>query len=1303
MKLMKKALAMILAAVMIFSTMAIGVSAANGDSVEFKLKFVRYDEETSKWVETTKVKPGEEVRARVYVGTNYDASHSNLLLFFDKGFLDFQLAKNTTTTNANKLTKYQNPDYPYIAGFRVGEYETYEDNFTLQDAVELYKYVDDNTAKSYGFEDIDDMVDKCGFITAGFSVDEEVDPAPFDSSKYLFELPFKVNDNEYVRKVISATSYIPLDFVCTINKDANYTDIFKIESGVTKSMKMFDEDPALSTTPATISINSSVTYDPNSGAFDEGVTNTVSGLIDSAVPAFSAVPKLAKNAFKGWSKTQNQPAEADADEAAIAELGILGAEDLAALKYGYEDLTLYAVWQKLPPADVKYDVNLYFMGTDGTYGNPRTSEATGKDGQKIEYTPEDVTGFTVDEEAGNLSVDLVDDPTPVAKQSINVYYKRNQHDVVYKNEKDEVIKTFEDVYFGDEIPSLETPYAPTGYDVSWTYDPAGVTTVPDSDLTIKASLTPKTYDFTFSATDSEKGLEGKFGDEAGKVVQLTFDAAITDPKDEITPPEGYEFDSWSPALPEKVTDDGAKEFEARYKAIDYTVTYKVNYADGTSATLTDLGLTGKHIGDKINVAAFPVNAGKEYTGWTFDGATYAPAAEFEMPAKNVEFVATESKIEYTYTFNAVAENAAGKFDDEETTKTATYYYGEVPALPEEEIVPPTGYQFDGWSEVLPDTVTESKTFTAKYKAIDYSITYVVNNAPVGVSAPAKVEGKHYNDKVVIESLPAVGDGYEIDGWYNGDKKVEAGSEFTMPADNVTLTADVSTKKFKINFDAAGGEAVESLEVEFGKPVESLPVTTKDDYDFAGWVDGVGAPVESIDSMPANDIDLTAQWTRKEYKITYKYGQNVPEGAPAVPAESKSISGETITVAGKASLAGWEFDGWKYNGVVVTTFEMPKENVELIGEWRRKGGNVNFYLAKNEDGTPAGEPYDTKWVDEGETISLPENDPSRIGSTFTGWVDKDGNELPDTMPDADIDVFAKFELHSNKVTYYDADGTTVLDQFDVTYGSEIPTAEDPVPPVHEDPENYEYVFAGWTPANTYEYMPDQALNFTATYVPRRLGSDHTVTYKVDGKTIETYIIHSGDPMQKPEDPKKFGKTFIGWNPEVPDVMPDYDITFEAQWETNTDFNPVVVGGVVVAGAAVAAIATAAAVNTALITGAAIIGGVVVITGIHHVIEHSYNVTYKVNGEVYRTFRIIEGAKIIVPADPTKEGAEFKGWNPEVPERMPAEDIVFEAVWSDSNSDNPATGSSSAGLAAFAAISTAAVAAFLVSKKKKEDEE
>ena len=54
--------------------------------------------------------------------------------------------------------------------------------------------------------------------------------------------------------------------------------------------------------------------------------------------------------------------------------------------------------------------------------------------------------------------------------------------------------------------------------------------------------------------------------------------------------------------------------------------------------------------------------------------------------------------------------------------------------------------------------------------------------------------------------------------------------------------------------------------------------------------------------------------------------------------------------------------------------------------------------------------------------------------------------------------------------------------------------------------------------------------------------------------------------------------------------------------------------------------------------------------------SYNVTYKIDGEVYETYSVECFAEIPMPDAPTKEGYTFMGWS-EIPSYMPEKDIVI----------------------------------------------
>ncbi len=352
-----------------------------------------------------------------------------------------------------------------------------------------------------------------------------------------------------------------------------------------------------------------------------------------------------------------------------------------------------------------------------------------------------------------------------------------------------------------------------------------------------------------------------------------------------------------------------------------------------------------------------------------------------------------------------------------------------------------------------------------------------------------------------------------------------------------------------------------------------------------------------------------------------------------------------------------------------------------------GNTVTFYI--NEGDTQA---YDVKTFNENDDIILPK-EPEKDGYSFAGWIiGKNDNELiplPEKMGVESITAYASWKLNNYDVKYISEN--TVVFETSAAYGSDISLT------VPEDPVNEGYSFAGWfdeTGKNVLAYstVPANKVTFTAKWL-----KNGNVKYVVDGKTFEEYKVREGDTVPVPEQtPEKFGYKFVGWSPEVPEIMGTEELIFEAVFEIDDEFVSYVVGGTVVAGGVIAAIA---GINTAVITGLAIAGGVIAIIGVSSLVKKSYTVTYKVDGEIFKTYEVKEGKSIPVPeTDPEKDGYDFTGWTPDAPDKMPASDLTFEADWSKRESSIPDTGSAKT-IGIF--ISLGAAAALLVILKKKKD--
>lgn len=112
--------------------------------------------------------------------------------------------------------------------------------------------------------------------------------------------------------------------------------------------------------------------------------------------------------------------------------------------------------------------------------------------------------------------------------------------------------------------------------------------------------------------------------------------------------------------------------------------------------------------------------------------------------------------------------------------------------------------------------------------------------------------------------------------------------------------------------------------------------------------------------------------------------------------------------------------------------------------------------------------------------------------------------------------------------------------------------------------------------------------------------YTLTYYVDGEAYKSVKYSYGADITPEVEPAKIGYTFSGWS-DVPKTMPNDDVTVTGTFTAN-----------------------------------------------------KYNLTYKVDGEVYQTYLLEYGTPITPEAEPTKEGYTFSGWS-YVPSTMPAEDV------------------------------------------------
>ena len=181
------------------------------------------------------------------------------------------------------------------------------------------------------------------------------------------------------------------------------------------------------------------------------------------------------------------------------------------------------------------------------------------------------------------------------------------------------------------------------------------------------------------------------------------------------------------------------------------------------------------------------------------------------------------------------------------------------------------------------------------------------------------------------------------------------------------------------------------------------------------------------------------------------------------------------------------------------------------------------------------------------------------------------------------------------------------------------------------------------------------------------SEHTLTYQVDGNTYSTYILDEGDVITPEDEPYKVGYTFSGWS-EIPQTMPASDVTISGTFVPNKYKLTYFVDGGEYKSSEVEFGSTITAEENPTKEGYTFSGwseipetmpaSDVTITGSFTI--NKYKLTYKLDGEEYKTAEVDYGTALTPEEDPVIEGYTFSGWS-EIPETMPANDVTVTGTF------------------------------------------
>ena len=353
-----------------------------------------------------------------------------------------------------------------------------------------------------------------------------------------------------------------------------------------------------------------------------------------------------------------------------------------------------------------------------------------------------------------------------------------------------------------------------------------------------------------------------------------------------------------------------------------------------------------------------------------------------------------------------------------------------------------------------------------------------------------------------------------------------------------------------------------------------------------WLGSDGNLYAPGDTVPADVTELTVQWTAPTYAVTL----NTNGGTIA---DGKDVTGYTYgvgaTLPTDVTRTGYTFKGWYDNenltGSPVTAIGGAETgNKEYWAKWEINQYTITFDTNGGSEIAPITQDYGTE-------ITVPDN-PTRKGYTFKGW-DK---EIPETMPADNITVKAQWGINQYTITF-DTNGGSEIAPITQDYGTEI-TAPD-------NPTRKGYTFKGWD-KEIPKTMPAENMTVKAQWEINQ----YTITFDTNGGSEIAPITQDyGTEITAPDNPTRKGYTFKGWDKEIPETMPAENMTVKAQWEIN-----------------------------------------------------QYTITFDTNGgSEIAPITQDYGTEITAPDNPTRKGYTFKGWDKEIPETMPAENMTVKAQW------------------------------------------
>ncbi len=750
------------------------------------------------------------------------------------------------------------------------------------------------------------------------------------------------------------------------------------------------------------------------------------------------------------------------------------------------NINIYAKWEA-----VKYNINYHLDGGTNNEINPLTytieNEVTLAEPTKEGFA---FLGWYKEEALTNKVTSIAKGTT----KDIDLYAKWTEEVLVTFVVDNDVVKTV-NVSKGEQIV-IPTAPVKEGYTFENWYLGNNVYEIAEvsESITVVGKYNINSYDVKYFVDDNEFGSEKV--DYNNKANGLDNNPSKT----------GYEFKGWFVNSTTKFNFEEDRitsntNLYAKFEPVNYEIEYRLD--GGTNNASNPSTYT---IEDEV-VLQKPSKDGYSFKGWVSENgapvskietgttgkitliATYEENVIITFVVDNkvyktinitngdeLEFPSVPVKDGYTFDNWYVGEEVFSNLNvDASVTVTAkfnlnrykvTYYVGDnefgseyvdynncvggLEANPSK-----TGYEFKGWYKeealqnefnVKTEAIKSATSLYAKFEAIEYSITYVLEadeinsaNNPVTYTIETRTFTLGKPSK----------EGYKFIGWYSDAKyqnKVESivnGS--TGNVELYPLFSEIVELIFMVD-----DKVVKTIVISDGEAIELPEEPTKTGYDFGNWYYDEGLAFDITDTI-IHTTTVHAEFSPKKYEVVFYVGDNEFDKTEI---EYDSTIGDLDE---EPSKTGYNI-GWYKEKALENRFDLENDVVKGPLNLYAKFEIINYTITYNLDGGTNNANNPSTYTVEDEVTFA---DASKEGYDFAGWNDADGAAVTGitTETTGNKTITATYTIKKFTVKFYV--GEEVYDSMDVEYNN-------PTNALPQEPTKTGYEFDGWYLSNGNEF-------------------------------------------------------------------------------------------------------------------------------------------------------------------------------------------------------------------------------------------